>query len=123
MLKVLQNSKYSILKRADAETKKNFPALVSVSGKVFAIGGEVPRTRIYLSSVSSYDINSNTWNGDLPPLNTVRAGASACMLGAMVYVFCGFSYRTVDTIERISWTSLAPSSAACWLLIEIPSSI
>ena len=68
---------------------REFAALVAVIDGVFAIGGE--EEELCHSTVSYYDIKNNFWIVGYPQLNTARSGASACVLKATVYVFCGFN--------------------------------
>ena len=109
MLKVL-NNKYTVTPKADSDLAREFQALAAVTDAVFSIGGWLRGTNTYLSSVSSYNITSNTWRGDLPELIEARYSGSACVLGAMIYVFCGKNYsnRCINSIETIPVTSLVP---------------
>ena len=86
MLQVLPNDKYSVTKKADADTKRLYPALTGVTGGALVIGGRD------LSSVSKYNIASDIWEGGLPPLDQDRSSASACTLQAKIYVFTGLNH-------------------------------
>jgi len=91
---------------------------------VLVIGGYVNKYRICLATVSYYNIASNTWKNGLPRLNEARWDASACVLQATVYVFCGlYNNNYKNSIEMISETSLVPKSNALWQLIETPQNI
>ena len=70
MLKVLQKNKFTRTRKADADSSRNYTALVAVSNKVFAIAGDVDRTCV--STVSLYDIASNTWKKLSAKLNKAR---------------------------------------------------
>ena len=60
-----------------------------------------------LRIVSSYDIDSDTWIGNLPNLNQARYGAGAVFSGAHVFVFCGNNGNNfMNTIEKIASSSL-----------------
>ena len=87
-------------------------------GGVLVIAGFNKKIGI-LSTVSFYDIASDTWEGNKPKLNTARLSASACTLKETVYVFFGWDgkYRHMDSIEMISETSLVQNSTATWQLI------
>jgi len=61
MLEVLENNRYSVTPRADADTKRYWPALTAVTGGVLSIGGCFFGT--YFSSVSYYELTSDTWEG------------------------------------------------------------
>ena len=74
-------------RKADADSIRYATALSVVSNKVFAIAGF--GTGIFLSTVSYYDITSDTWKGISAQLNIARAGHSACALYGKIYVFCG----------------------------------
>ena len=88
MVKVFQNNKYTETKRAGADMARLNPALVKLTiDKVLAIAGTDHDSCDALFSVSSYDIKRDTWQIDLPKLNTARDAASACVLKANVYVF------------------------------------
>ena len=63
MLEVLENNRYSVTPRADADTKRYGPALTAVTGGLLSIGGMEMRTKTYLSSVSYYELTSDTWEG------------------------------------------------------------
>ena len=63
MLEVLENNRYSVTPRADADTKRYYPALTAVTGGVLSIGGMEWDTKTYLSSVSYYELTSDTWEG------------------------------------------------------------
>ena len=121
MLQVLPNGKYNMTKKANADTKRRFPALSGVTGGVLTIAG------LSLSSVSKYDIATDSWLVGLPPLNKARERASACALKAKIYVFCGkegsYALSDLNSIEVISETSLVPNSTACWQLIEVSKNI
>ena len=65
MLEVLENNRYSVTPRADADTKRLVPALTAVTGGLLSIGG-MDRDRnsaTWLSSVSYYELTSDTWEG------------------------------------------------------------
>ena len=99
---VFQSNKYTVTKRADADTMRVCPALVKVTNNVVLAIAGIGANLSMLSSVSSYNIRSDIWCGDLPPLNIARDNASACILKGKVYVFCGMGdYRTINTIEEI----------------------
>ena len=119
MVKVFQNNKYTETKRAGADMARLNPALVKLTiDKVLAIAGTDHDSCDALFSVSSYDIKRDTWQIDLPKLNTARDAASACVLKANVYVFCGMDdYRAMNTIEVISEFSIFSESTATWSLI------
>jgi len=61
MLEVLENNRYSVTPRADADTERYYPALTAVTGGVLSIGGRYSGTE--LSSVSYYELTSDTWEG------------------------------------------------------------
>ena len=63
MLEVLENNCYSVTPRADADTKRLDPALTAVTGGLLSIGGWDFVTETYLSSVSYYELTSDTWEG------------------------------------------------------------
>ena len=75
MLEVLENNRYSVTPRADADTKRFGPALTAVTGGLLSIGGMDWGTKTWFSSVSYYELTSDN--------------ASACVHKGMVYVFCG----------------------------------
>ena len=89
MLKVQQNNNYTVSPRADADTARNGQALTVVAGGLLSIAGFNHRTRTRLTSVSFYDITSDIWGSVWYELNIARVAASACVLQAKVYVFCG----------------------------------
>ena len=90
MLEVIRNNKYSVTSRADADTARKGLAMVAVTGGLLSIAGFNHRTHARLSTVSFYDIAGDNWYGEYcPELNTARVAASACVLQAKVYVFCG----------------------------------
>ena len=60
MLEVLENNRYSVTPRANADTERSWPALTAVTGGVLSIGGY---DSAYLSSVSYYELTSDTWEG------------------------------------------------------------
>ena len=69
MLKVFEDNKYIVTKRADADTARFSPSLVKLTtSNVLVIGGRIPGTTTYLSTVSCYNITSDTWKGDYPQL-------------------------------------------------------
>ena len=121
MLEVLSDSKYTMTPRADADIARYRSSLVTVTKKIvlaiagFAISGN------FMSSVSSYDTVNDTWKGGLANLNHARYFASACLIQASVYVFCGKGYGgALNSIETIMETSLVlPDSEASWKLIEV----
>ena len=97
-----------------------------MSNKVFAIAGWVPGALnlTCLSTVSYYDITTDTWEGISSKLNIARCAHSACTLQGIVYVFCGTNgYTHLNSIEMISETSLVQNSTALWQIIEIPQNI
>ena len=50
--------------------------------------------------------------------------ASACVLQAKVYLFCGMKGNMrLNSIEMISESSLFPQSTARWELVEVPKNI
>ena len=63
MVKVLRNNKYTVTARANADTKRLYAALAKGTGGVLAIAGADSGTDTVLSTVSSYDIDSDTWEG------------------------------------------------------------
>ena len=63
MLEVLENNRYSVTPRADADTERFEPALTAVTGGVLSIGGRDRDTETWLSSVSYYELTSDTWEG------------------------------------------------------------
>ena len=90
-----------------------------------AISGWDPATCITLSTVSCYDIDKDKWLDQIPPLNKARMYASACVLNATAYVFCGkgSGKRSLNSIEVISETSLFSQSTDRWLLIAVHQNI
>ena len=99
-------------------------ALAAVSNKVFMIAGYVYVTG-YSSTVSCYDIASDTWEGLNAKLNIARSGHSACALKKMIYVFsgCNGDYKRLNSIEVISETSLVQNFTSTWKIIEVPTKI
>ena len=93
MLKVLQNNKFKRTQKADANSIREFTALTAVSNKIFMIAGRDAESKgrylCYLSTVSCYDIASNTWESLNAKLNSERYYHSACTLNGMIYVFGG----------------------------------
>ena len=63
MLEVLENNRYSVTPRADADTERSLPALTAVTGGLLSIGGYDDDTETYLSNVSYYELTSDTWEG------------------------------------------------------------
>ena len=97
--------------RANADIARLYLTLAAVTSGVLAIAGTNPGTFTCLSSVSKYDIASDTWESDYPGLIQARENASACVLQKNVYVFCGYNYfKELNTIEVISETYLFPQS-------------
>ena len=111
MLKVLRNNKFTWTKKADADRRRYDTALAAVSNKVFMIAGYV-YVNGYSSTVSCYDIASDTWEGLNAKLNIARSGHSACALKKMIYVFsgCNGDYKRLNSIEVISETSLVKNN-------------
>lgn len=58
MLQILPNGQYNVTIKADADTRRGGPALVTMTGGVLVIGGDFYRIK---DSVSKYDITTNTW--------------------------------------------------------------
>ena len=94
--------------------------MAKVISGVLVIGGTDGHYKQF-STVSFYNIDSDTWQGCMSKLNTARADASACVLKGIVYVFCGtvtgYPY-CINSIEAISETLLVSKVKACWQLIE-----
>ena len=63
MLEVLENNRYSVTPRADADTERIGQALTAVTGGLLSIGGMDWDTGTNLSSVSYYELTSDTWEG------------------------------------------------------------
>ena len=61
MLRVLANNKYTANPRADADMKRNFPALAKVKAAVLFIGGLDIGNCTNLSTVSRYNIETDIW--------------------------------------------------------------
>ena len=81
MLQVMALNMYTVsFAKENADTRRYQPSLVSVTGKVLVIAGYDLDTWNALSTVSSHDIKSDTWQGNLPKLNVTRCSASACVL-------------------------------------------
>ena len=98
---------YVVTKRAKAGMKRWHPALVKVNDNVIVIGGKEKITETNLKTVACYDLANNAWSSNLPQLNKDRHSASACVLGAYVYVFAGCSnISELNSIEKIGISSL-----------------
>ena len=111
MLEVLAENEFKITPRANADIERLTPTLVKMNGGVLVIGGRDLRTRTFLSAVSFYSIARDSWKGGYPTLNTARYNSSACVLQAIVYVFCGAKQGGyLNTIEVISENLLFPES-------------
>ena len=74
------NGKYSMTPKANADTKRSAATLVAVADRVLALLDWNSDLKKGLSTVSSYNISSGTWSGDLPKLDRPRDHASACVL-------------------------------------------
>ena len=62
MLKVLHNNKYKVTKKVNSITIISYAALVKANMNiVYAIVGFDNATFNFLSTVSSYDIDTDTW--------------------------------------------------------------
>lgn len=125
MLQVMPLNMYTVsFAKENADTRRYQPCLVKATNKVLVIAGYDLDTWSALSTVSSYDILSDSWSGNLPKLNVTRCSASVCLLKATIYVFCGnYNGECLNTIETISETSLVSSFTACWQVIEVPRNI
>ena len=76
-------------------------------------------------TVSSHNLNTNTWSVNLSQLNIVRYRASACILAGNAYVFAG-KYRGdwyLNSIEKIAVDSLFSNGPDPWTLIDIPQNV
>ena len=98
--------------------------VLAIGGLVYASGidynGLSYRTITNLATVSSYNLERDTWQGDLAQLNTARNEASACTLAGKVYVFGGqHGEVSINSIETIYEISLFSQSTARWQLIEM----
>ena len=80
MLKVQQQNKLTRTRKADADRRRCWAALAAVTNKVFVIAGYDNGIQTCLSTVSYYDIASNTWKGLSAKLDIARFGHSACTL-------------------------------------------
>lgn len=97
------------------------------NGKVYIAGG-MSLLQPYpgghqnsLSMVSSYDIQSNSWNVDLPPLPQPRQHVGGAVVGSTFYVIGGrengiYQYRNttyaLDLENPVAWKKMAPMPTA-----------
>ena len=116
MLKVdPEAQQYTCTARADADTTREFPALISVGDNVLAIGGVFENC--YMPTVSRYSVLENTWDGSLPQLNQARQSAGGCLLAGHIYIFAGWGYGgAMSSIEKIDAFSI---DTAVWQLIQV----
>ena len=109
--------------RANADIERLYPALGKVTGGVLVIAGIDSWYFTNLSTVSRYNIASDTWEGLNPKLNIARYSHSVCVLKGMIYVFCGIDYTHsfLNSIEVISETSLVQKSIETWQIFNMKS--
>ena len=125
MLQVVPNNKYTVIDRKSPDLLRYWPAVVKVGYRVLVIGGLdnnlVISTR---SSVSSHNLKTNTWTGNLPKLNTPRVCSAACLLAGNVYVFAGHQEEEeFHSIEKIASVSLIPGGSTMWTRIIVSQNI
>ena len=106
----IKELKYTVNQQKHSDKVRWSPAVVFVHmlDLVLVIGGN---NAGYLNSVSVHSVQFNTWYRMHQKLNVARANASACILGTIIYVFCGTTndYPTfTNTIEKISIAGLSP---------------
>ena len=93
-----------------------------MTGGLVAIAGRVDGT--YVSTVSYYDVASNTWKGLNAKLNIARSSHSACTLNGIVNVFCGYDGGYfLNSIEMISESTLLSNATTLWQLMNVAENI
>ena len=88
---------------AAALTHRAAPSICNyVEEFIFFSGGFDPNTMESIKTVDIYDVHTDRWSTDAPPLNQARAFHSSCALGNMLYVLCGRQKnRLINSIESI----------------------
>ncbi|XP_076820206.1 kelch-like protein 12 [Clavelina lepadiformis] len=66
---------------------------VVLKNEIYAIGGQDGSKN--LSSVEKYNLDTKTWL-DVPSMNHVRYGGSACVVNGLIWVFGGVGAKTVE---------------------------
>lgn len=108
---------FTIEREGETDRARGRPALANVLDTfVLLIGGTKDK------SVSRVTLGTYEWS-KMPELNVYRTMASACTLGADVYVLGGFGERhaTIGSLEKLSSAGDSCSLEKSWLLIELPS--
>ncbi|CAK8689907.1 unnamed protein product [Clavelina lepadiformis] len=70
---------------------------VVLNNEIYAIGiksGGYDGSK-YLSSVEKYNLDTKTWI-DVPSMNHLRCGGSACVVDGLIWVFGGYGAKTVE---------------------------
>ncbi|XP_077517676.1 kelch-like protein 8 [Amblyomma americanum] len=99
------------LKAADMTTRRRHVGVVSVDGKLFAVGGSDDKH--HLASAEVFDPSTNCWKL-ICPMNVPRRGLGLCQLSGPLYAIGGMDDTTFfNTVERYdsqsdSWTAVAP---------------
>lgn len=102
--KVFRQADYEVLQSIDLATllPTDVSSLPLKSGMKAAMASDPGSKRIYLAggwdlatgaipALIRYDINTNQWDCNLPPMETARAGAAAAWLNGKLYVVGGSS--------------------------------
>lgn len=94
---------------ASMPTARQWLAVASVNGKIYAIGGMPTGVLTPLATSEEYDPATNTWTSKAPML-TARYGLGAAVLYGRVYAIGGSSGSTVEEYDPVSnsWASKAP---------------
>lgn len=99
------------LKAADMTTRRRHVGVVSVDGKLFAVGGSDDKH--HLASAEVFDPATNCWKL-VCPMNVPRRGLGLCQLGGPLYAIGGMDdtsfFNTVERYDSLSdsWTTVAP---------------
>lgn len=88
---------------AAALTHRAAPSICNyVEEFIFFSGGFDPNTMESIKTVDIYDVHTDRWSTDAPPLNQARAFHSSCALGNMLYVLCGRQKnRLINSIDLV----------------------
>ena len=84
--------------------------LVSVQGKLFAVGGRNCQDRL-LSSVECFDPSTRVWS-NIAALSTARCSLAVAVLGDELYAIGGINLSSVECLDlsvpNSQWTTVAP---------------
>ena len=111
--------KFSVLKKANSDTYRMFPAITVVKDEFcFAIGGK-GKDMSTLGSVSRYNIDKDQWERGTPKLNVPRSFAAACSIGDNMYTFAGVDsdnkyLNSVEMMANVSTVATSGRKKKAW---------